>query len=230
MGKEELEELLDVPAETRMDAERILFALEEKPDGFNTSVCRIAEQVLGKSLGDDFSYFFNLDTAIRFLAENHGLLLDAHHHDCKVEGLPFVLDFYVWHRKNAAANGKFNNESSAENHDYRYEHDEFVSQAISEILEKALPAFAIPTKLRFNCESIPALDAEILSVFCYFCTNGLCFELGFELNTGKGGLHLFAEPTIGKVELSCQNDCPNSEPFEATWNPETQEWSKALPI
>lgn len=119
MSKEELEELLDVPAETRMDAEQILFVLEEKPDGFNTSVCRIAEQVLGKSLGDDF---------------------------------------------------------------------------------------------------------------CYFCTNGLCFELGFELDTGKGGLHPFAEPAIGKVGLSCQNDSPSNGPFEATWNPETQEWSKALPF
>ena len=86
----------------------------------------------------------------------------------KEEGLPFVLDYDVWHRKDAAANGMFDDEASPENRDWRDEHDGIIADTIAGILFKALPAHTIPPKLRFSYENVPALDAEILSVYCGF--------------------------------------------------------------
>lgn len=40
MNREELDELMSIDLETRRDAERILFALEQAPDGFNTTTYR----------------------------------------------------------------------------------------------------------------------------------------------------------------------------------------------
>ncbi|OFK22804.1 hypothetical protein [Olsenella sp. HMSC062G07] len=55
----------------------------------------------------DTAYLFDLHAAIMLLFETHGLRLDMSRHDNKVEGLPFNLDYDVWHRKDAASNGMF---------------------------------------------------------------------------------------------------------------------------
>lgn len=223
--------LLNIPMETRMDAEKILFALELEHDGSNTTTRELASSVLGGTHGDDTWYLFDLDTAIRILAENHGLLLDGSHHAGMSEGLPFSLDYYVWHRKNAAANGKFDDEASPEGRDWRDEHDEAIANAIAEILSGALPAHIIPSRLRFSYGDAYALDAEILEVSCLFDTAGLSFSLGFELNTGKGGFRSFfepePEPSVMGVELSCES---RDEGFKAAWNPKIGEWDKPLPL
>lgn len=78
----------------------------------------------------------------------------------KEEGLPFVLDYDVWHRKDAAANGMFDDEASPENRDWRDEHDGIIADTIAGILFKALPAHTIPPKLRFSYENVPALDVS----------------------------------------------------------------------
>lgn len=63
------------------------------------------------------------------------------------------------------------------------------------ILSKALPASATPSKLRFDYENVPALDAEILKVYCGFKVDELSFFLHFELSTGQGSLRSYLEST-----------------------------------
>lgn len=111
MSKEELDDLLSIDANIRMDAERILFALEQAPDGFTTTY-RQADAEIGRAADMDFHYLFDLGTALMLLCENHGLKLDASRHDGLIEGLPFHLDYDVWHRNNAATNGMFDDEVS----------------------------------------------------------------------------------------------------------------------
>lgn len=48
MNREGLGELMSIDLETRRDAERILFALEQAPDGFSTTTYRQAEAQLGR--------------------------------------------------------------------------------------------------------------------------------------------------------------------------------------
>lgn len=50
MDKDELDELMSIDPKTRRDAEAILFALEQAPDGFNTTTCRQMEAQLGCGL------------------------------------------------------------------------------------------------------------------------------------------------------------------------------------
>ena len=233
MKANDLSELLGITMETRMDAEKILFALEQEPDGFSTTTGRIASTVLGSTHGDDTNYLFALDCAIRTLAECHGLLLDASHHDGKVEGLPFNLDYYVWHWENAASNGKFDSMFASENRDYRDVNDETVADAIGGILEKALPAHAIPAAIRFFRSDIPALDAELFAISCEFFVHDLHFDLSFTLDTGRGSRFPFGinpEPTVEDVSLTCEGGDSNGDPFESAWNPETAQWSNPLPL
>lgn len=78
--------------------------------------------------------------------------------------------------------------------------------------------------------TVPALDAEILSVYCGFEAAGLSFSLDFELNTGRGGnrvlLELEPEPSAGNVSLTCEG---MDDDFTAAWNPDTAKWDKPLP-
>ena len=230
MDREELDELMSIDLETRRDAEMILFALEQAPDGFTTTTYRQLEAQLGCDVGVDERYPFDLHTAIMLLSESHGLKLDMSRHDYKFEGLPFVLDYDVWHRKDAAANGMFDDEASPENRDWRDEHDGIIADAIAGILSKALPAHAIPPKLRFSYENVPACDTEILSVYCGFEAAGLSFFLDFELDTGRGGNRIFLEPepepSVEGVSLTCEG---MDDDFTAAWNPVTAEWDKPLP-
>ena len=167
MDREELDELMSIDLETRRDAERILFALEQASDGFNTTTYRQAEAQFGRESEMDTYYLFDLHAAIMLLSETHGLKLDMSRHDRKFEGLPFVLDYDVWHRKNAASNGMFDDEASPENRDWCDEYDDMIADAIAGILSKALPTHVIPPKLRFSYENMHhALDAEILDVYC----------------------------------------------------------------
>lgn len=112
----------------------------------------------------------------------------------------------------------------------RDEHDGIIADTIAGILFKALPAHTIPPKLRFSYENVPALDAEILSVYCGFEAAGLSFSLDFELNTGRGGnrvlLELEPEPSAGNVSLTCEG---MDDDFTAAWNPDTAKWDKPLP-
>ena len=152
-------------------------------------------------------------------------------HDYKFEGLPFVLDYDVWHRKDAAANGMFDDEASPENRDWHAEHDEVIADTIADILSKALPAHAIPPKLRFSYENVPACDTEILGVYCGFEVAGLWFSLQFELDTGRGSnrffLELEPEPSIAGVSFICEG---MDNDLTAAWDPDTGEWDSPLPL
>ena len=228
MDREELDELMSIDLETRRDAERILFALEQASDGFNTTTYRQVEAQFGRESEMDTYYLFDLHAAIMLLSETHGLKLDMSRHDCKFEGLPFVLDYDVWHRKNAASNGMFDDEASPENRDWCDEYDDMIAG----ILSKALPTHVIPPKLRFSYENMHhALDAEILDVYCGFETAGLSFFLHFKLDTGRGGLHFFLEPkpepSAEGVSLTCEG---LDDDFTIAWNPDTAEWDKPLPL
>ena len=232
MDREELDELMSIDLETRRDAERILFALEQASDGFNTTTYRQVEAQFGRESEMDIYYLFDLHAAIMLLSETHGLKLDMSRHDRKFEGLPFVLDYDVWHRKNAASNGMFDDEASPENRDWRDEYDDMIADAIAGILSKALPTHVIPPKLRFSYENMHhALDAEILDVYCGFKTAGLSFFLHFKLDTGRGGLHFFLEPkpepSAEGVSLTCEG---LDDDFTIAWNPDIAEWDKPLPL
>lgn len=232
MNREELDELMSIDLETRRDAERVLFALEQASDDFNTTTYRQVEAQFGRESEMDTYYLFDLHAAIMPLSETHGLKLDMSRHDCKVEGLPFVLDYDVWHRKNAASNGMFDDEASLENRDWCDEYDDMIADAIAGILSKALPTHVIPPKLRFSYENMHhALDAEILDVYCGFKTAGLSFFLHFKLDTGRGGLHFFLEPkpepSAEGVSLTCEG---LDDDFTIAWNPDTAEWDKPLPL
>lgn len=232
MEREELDELMSIDLETRRDAERILFALEQAPDGFNTTTYRQLEAQLGCHIDVAERYLFDLHAAIMLLSEAHGLKLDMSRHDYKEEGLPFVLDYDVWHRKDAAANGMFDDEASPENRDWRDEHDGVIADTIAGILFKALPAHTIPPKLRFSYENMHhALDAEILDVYCGFKTAGLSFFLHFKLDTGRGGNRILLEPepepSAESVSLTCEG---LDDDFTIAWNPDTAEWDKPLPL
>lgn len=163
------------------------------------------------------------------LSEAHGLKLDMSSHGCKSEGLPFNLGYDVWHRKDAAANGMFDDEASPENRDWRDEHDDMIADAIADILSETLPAHAIPPKLRFSYEKASVPDTEILQVYCGFEAAGLSFSLDFELNTGRGSDRFFLEPepepSAGSVSLTCEG---MDDDFTAAWNPDTAEWDKPL--
>ena len=229
MDREGLDELMSIDLETRRDAETILFALEQAPDGFNTTTYRQLEAQLGCHVDVAERYLFDLHAAIMLLSEAHGLKLDMSRHDYKEEGLPFVLDYDVWHRKDAAANGMFDDEASPENRDWRDEHDDMIADAIADILSEALPAHAIPPKLRFSYEKASVPDTEILQVYCGFEAAGLSFSLDFELNTGRGSDRFFLEPepepSAGSVSLTCEG---MDDDFTAAWNPDTAEWDKPL--
>lgn len=231
MEREDIETLMAIAPETRMDAERILFALEKVPDGTNTTTYQQSAELLGCDVDADFAYLFDLHMAVMLLSETHGLKLDMSRHDYKEEGLPFNLDYDVWHRKDAASNGQFDDEASPEKRDWKDEHDDMVADAIAGILAKALPACVIPPKLRFSHENVPVLDAEILEVSCLFDAAGLSFSLGFEINTGRFSLRAYfepePEPSTSGIDLTCE--CQDKG-FEATWDPETGEWNKPLPL
>ena len=231
MDREELDWLMSIDLETRRDAETILFALEQVPDGFNTTTYCQMEAQLGHDVDVADCYLFDLHMAVMLLSEAHGLKLDMSRHDYKVEGLPFVLDYDVWHRKDAATNGMFSDEASPENRDWRDEHDSMIADAIAGILAKALPAHVIPPKLRFSHENAHACDAETLGVCCDFKAAGLLFSLHFELDTGRSRNLIFLEPepepSIKGISLTCEG---MGDDFTATWDPDTAEWDKPLPL
>lgn len=231
MDGEELDELMSIDLETRRDAESILFALEQVPDGYSTTTYLGANEELGRPGKIDESYLFDLHTAIMLLSEAHGLKLDMSRHRCKLEGLLYNLDYNVWHRKDAAANGMFDDEASPKNRDWCNRHDKIISGSIAGILSKALPASIIPSKLRFDYENVPALDAEILNVYCGFRADELSFFLHFKLYTGWGSLRSFLEPepkpSVEGVSLTCEG---MDEDFTATWDPDTAEWDKPLSL
>lgn len=125
----------------------------------------------------------------------------------------------------------FDDEASPENRDWRDEHDGIIADAIAGVLSKALPAHAIPPKLRFSYENVPACDTEILGVHCGFEVAGLSFFLDFELDTGRGGnrffLELEPESSLAGVSFTCEG---MDDDFAAAWNPDTGEWGSPLPL
>lgn len=222
---------MSIDPEIRRDAERILFALEQAPDGYSTTTHLEAIERLGRPSEINESYLFDLHTAIMLLSETHGLKLDMSRHLYRLEGLSYNLDYDVWHRKDAATNRMFDDESSPENRDWCDRHDESIANSIAGILSKALPAFSIPSKLRFDYENVPALDAEIIKVYCVFKIDELSFFLHFELNAGWGSLRSCLEPepnpSVGGVILTCERA---HDSFAAAWDPNTAEWDKPLPL
>lgn len=120
-------------------------------------------------------------------------------------------------------------EIAPETRDWRDEHVEMIADAIASILTRAFPAYAIPPKLRFSYERIPALDVEILDVFCSFEIASLLFFLNFELDTGKGSTYLDRKSSVEGVSLTCEKMGDDLETtFKATWNSETAKWDKPL--
>ena len=226
MNGEELDDLLKVPASTRADAEAILFALETRPDGLNATTESLAADVLGYSDEEDFNRLFDLDFALRALAENHGLLLDGRHHDGLPEGLPFHLDFYVWHRSDATANGMFVDSGR----DYHDEFEGMIAREIGKILERALPVEVVPQSLEYSRWNDPACDAELLGIGCSFAIGEFDFELGFELNTGRGGLMRaddpLPEPYSYSISLRCEGTDESGEDVCYLWDSASSEWSR----
>ena len=80
------------------DAEKILDALESKPDGYNTTTWKLAHDVLD-SAGTDTGYLFELHFTLCNLADTHGLILDSTHHAGMDIGLPFNIDYFVRHKE-----------------------------------------------------------------------------------------------------------------------------------
>lgn len=229
MASEDLDDLLKIPASTRADAEIILFELEAWSDGLNTTTAILADNVLSVSGQKNLEYLFGLDFALRALAEHHGLLLDSRHHDGLVEGLPFNLDFYVWHRNNAAVNGMFGGPRKPKR-DYRDEFDDMIAGEIGKILENALPAEAVPQSLRFSHRNEPACDAELLGISCSFEIAEFEFELGFGLDTGQGGMMRkgdpFPEPHSYNVSLRCEGMDGNGDDVCYLWDEYSSKWGR----
>lgn len=94
MDSSDYYDLMRIPMRVRRDAEAILLELEGLPDGECATTAQLAAELLGCGDAED-SYLLDLDRALGLLAENHGLLLDKSHHDGRVEGLPYNLDFRV---------------------------------------------------------------------------------------------------------------------------------------
>ena len=228
MNHGDLDALLSIPASTRQDAERILFALESMPDGCSVNTCSLAAEVLDCSENADDWDVFDLDRAIRLLAETHGLRLDDSHHSDMAEDLPFNLDFYVWHRANADENSKFPTGVNPSERDYRYAYDDMVANAIGEVLARALPANLVPTALSFDACEIPACDAMLLTVNCKFEICGFGFELRMELDTGEGRLRCVddpePEPFVTSATLTCEGYSDDGDFLAYIWDTDTPEW------
>lgn len=109
------------------------------------------------------------------------------------------------------------------------EHGNVIADAIADILSEALPAHVIPPKLRFSYENVPACDAEIFNVHCEFETARLLLSLHFELDTGRGGNHIFLEPkprsSVDGASLTCEG---MDEDFAAARGPQYHRVGQAL--
>ena len=228
MNHEDLDALLSIPASTRQDAERILFALESMPDGCSVNTCCLATEILDRPEDADAWDMFGLDRAIRLLAETHGLRINDNRHSSRAENLPFNLDFCVWHRANADENSKFSAGANPSERDYRYAYEDMVANAIGEILARALPANLVPTALSFDSCEVPACDAMLLTVSCEFEICGFGFELGMELDTGEGRLRCVddpePEPFVTSATLTCEGHSDDGDFLAYIWDTDTPEW------
>lgn len=227
MNHEDLDALLSIPASTRRDAERILFALESMPDGCSVNTCSLAAEILDCPEDTDAWNMFGLDRAIRLLAETHGLRLDDSYNSGMAEDLPFNLDFCVWHRAHADENSKFTTGANPNERNYRYVYDDMVANAIGEVLARALPANLVPSMLSFDTCEVPACDAMLLSVSCEFEVRGFGFELEMKLDTGEGRLRCVDDPqpkpSVTSATLTCKGY--NDDDFLAyIWDTDTPEW------
>lgn len=224
----ELYELLEIARQVRMDAETVLFELEERPDGSRAATAQLAAELLGREV-EEFCYLFDLDRALNLLAENHGLLLDKSHHDGMVEGLPYNLDFYVWHRSNAEENGMFSVDPDTARLGYRYAYGDIVAAAIADLLARALPAHLLPTELSYRAERIPMCDAVILDVCCPFIIGDAKLQLSFKLtNVESSQMFLgdpLPEPHAEDVELTCEYCDEDFEDVCMLWDAEKGTWA-----
>lgn len=224
----ELYELLKIARRVRMDAETILFELEERPDGSSATTAQLAAELLGRE-DDEDRYLFDLDRALGLLAENHGLLLDKSHHDGLVEGLPYNLDFYVWHRENAEDNGMFSLDPDTVRLGYRYAYGDIVAAAIADLLARALPSHLVPTELSYRAEHIPMCDAVILDVWCPLSIGEAELQLSFKLFTGESSWMFpgepLSEPHAEDVELTCEYCDEDFEDVCMLWDAEKGTWA-----
>lgn len=231
MHTEELDWLMSIDSEVRKDAEAILFALEHEPDGLNTTTHILADTWLADGCERPFSYLFALHDALMLLAETHGLKLDMSRHDCMCEGLPFNLDYSVWHRRDAAANGMFDDEASPARRDWHDANDEEIADAMASVLSEALPAHVIPSRIRYRSARLPVLDTTFLEVMCQFDSAGLSFSLSFTIQVSSHSalrpVDPVREPQAYDVRLTCMG---TDEDFEASWDPEARTWSAPLPL
>ena len=137
----------------------------------------------------------------------------------------------AWHKTNAAANGKFPTGANPEERDYRYVHNDIVADAIAEILTKALPAYAVPTELRFDARDVLACDAEILTVGCDFSIGVFDFEMSMQFFTG-GGTMIYPgcpipEPRVTSAEISCEGSDDEGRSLAYEWTYDKPEWRAA---
>ena len=80
----------------------VLFAaLNQYKDGDSETTALLLRKCFpGESDADDFDDRILLDVHFDLLeeSENHGLFLDMSAHDDKFEGLPYNLNYIVWHK------------------------------------------------------------------------------------------------------------------------------------
>lgn len=78
----------------KRDSNRIIDFLDKQEEGFRSTTARLEMDVMDFP-SDDRAFLIDLDKALRFGALKRGLLLDWSHHGCKVEGMPYNLDFIL---------------------------------------------------------------------------------------------------------------------------------------
>lgn len=81
--------------EIREIAEKCADKLEEVPDGFEITTAMLVHECGFKI---DFDDMMRIDFEIRKAARARKIKLDSSKHDGLVEGLPFNLDFAVYHK------------------------------------------------------------------------------------------------------------------------------------
>jgi hypothetical protein len=221
MEIEKLYDLTGIPARTRMDAETILFSLELKPNGYATTTAIQMERHFGASRLENATYMRDLDLAIRFLAETHGLVLQDWSIGGTPEALKFGQKFVVMHTVHSVKDVLM----SCDPHD---ETAKLAAKYVNDVLGKSLPTEMIPEKPRFAYRHLPVCDVAILDVFCGFTYKLLKFELKFELNTDRGYPSRAGDPKphIQKLSFTCDRDEGDEKDFMTTWDLVTGEWTR----
>ena len=91
--------------ECRKIAEACADKLEGVPDGFEMTTAMLVKECGFDLYEMDFGDLIEVHMALFKTAKARKLKLDMSKHDGKVEGLPYNLDFAVYHRKKSRNQG-----------------------------------------------------------------------------------------------------------------------------